>query len=87
MAEEAREDGFANIAALFDKVGAIEKEHEQRYLALLKNIKNGKVFKKDAPAVWHCANCGYMHKGEEAPKGCPVCAHPQSYFQVMAENY
>ncbi len=87
MAEEARAEGFVKIAAMMDGVAAIEKRHEERYLALLKNIEEGKVFKKDAPVAWQCANCGHVHDGEKAPGICPVCDHPQSFFQVLAENY
>jgi len=87
MAIEAREEGFTEIAFLFEKVAQIEKEHEERYLALLKNIEDGTVFKKDKAVNWHCLNCGYQHKGENAVKMCPVCAHPQSLFQVTADNY
>jgi rubrerythrin len=87
MAAEAREDGFADIAFLFDKVGAIEKEHEARYRALLKNIEDGSVFQKPTPEDWHCLNCGYGFKSETAPKMCPVCKHPQSYFQINNTNY
>ena len=68
-------------------VGAIEKTHEERYLALLKNIEEGLVFKKDKVAIWKCRNCGYTHVGEEAPEVCPVCKHPQSYFELKASNW
>lgn len=87
FAKEAKEEGFDKIAYLFDAVGKIEKEHEERYLALLKNIEDETVFKKDEKVVWKCANCGYIYEGEEAPKICPVCAHPQSYFEIAAKNY
>ena len=87
FAEVAREEGFDRIASLFEMVGKIEKEHEERYLALLKNIETDKVFKKDEPVVWQCANCGHQFVGTEAPDVCPVCNHPLSYFQVKAENY
>lgn len=83
----AREEGFEEIAHLFKEIGEVEEEHEKRYRALLKNIKEGKVFKKDQPIKWRCRNCGYVHEGAEAPKECPACAHPQSYYEVLAENY
>ena len=87
FAEEARAEGFNEIAAMFEGVAAIEKEHEERYLKLLENIEKGIVFKKDGVTVWKCRNCGHIHHGEAAPEVCPVCAHPQSYFEVMAQNY
>ena len=87
MAKEAEEEGFADIAALFRGVGAIEKEHEERYRKLLANIEGGLVFSKDEDMIWQCANCGHIVVGKKAPEVCPVCAHPQSYFQVRAENY
>lgn len=87
FAKEAREEGFNDIAVLFEKVGEIEKDHEERYRALLANIQNEKVFKKAEAVVWECANCGHTHTGENAPEVCPVCNHPQSYFMVKAKNY
>ena len=87
FAQEAREEGFLDIAAKFEMVGAIEKEHEERYRKLLKNIEDGVVFSKDGDCVWQCSNCGHIVIGKKAPEVCPVCAHPQSYFQVRAENY
>ena len=87
FAKEAREEGFEQIANLFEGVAAIEKEHEERYLALLKNIEDGKVFVKDGVAVWKCANCGHIHVGPAAPEVCPVCAHPQAYFELQSKNY
>lgn len=87
FAEEAKEEGFDNIAALFEMVAKIEKEHHERYEALLKNIREGKVFKKDNVVIWQCANCGHIHVALEAPAVCPVCSHPQSYFQIEAKNY
>ena len=87
FAKEAREEGFTEIAALFDGVAKIEKEHEERYLALLKNIEDGVVFRKDNVRVWKCRNCGHIHVGESAPEVCPVCAHPQAYFELQAKNY
>lgn len=85
FANEAKEEGFDDIAARFAGVGAIEKEHEKRYLALLKDLEDGKVFKKDGVVIWKCRNCGHIHVGTEAPAVCPVCAHPQSYFEVIGE--
>ena len=87
FAETAREEGFTEVARLFDAVAAIEKEHEERYKQLLSNVENGLVFSKDGDAVWQCSNCGHIVVGKNAPQLCPVCAHPQSYFQVRAENY
>ena len=86
FANEAKEEGFDDIAARFAGVGAIEKEHEKRYLALLKDLEEGKVFKKDGVVIWKCRNCGHIHVGTEAPQVCPVCAHPQAYFEVVSEN-
>lgn len=85
MAKEAEEEGFPQIAALFREVGKIEKRHEERYQALLKNIQEGKVFLKDGSQIWMCRNCGYIHVGEKAPQVCPVCSHPQSYFELYEE--
>ena len=87
FAEVAKEEGFTHIAKLFEMVGEIEKEHEQRYLTLLQNIKDERVFKKDAKKIWVCRNCGHVYEGEEALAVCPVCAHPQSYMEVKADNY
>lgn len=87
MAKDAREEGFDNIAILFEGVAKIEKEHEQRYLDLLKNIEEDKVFAKDSEKMWQCSNCGHTHSGKNAPKVCPVCAHPQAYFQILEKNY
>lgn len=87
FAQEAKEEGFRDIAFLFEAVAKIEKEHHERYEALLKNIRDGKVFKKDNVVVWKCANCGHIHVAVEAPAVCPVCSHPQSYFQLEAKNY
>ena len=85
MAETARAEGFDELAALFEGVGAIEKEHEERYLALLKNLEEGKVFKKGEVYIWKCRNCGHIHMGTEAPTVCPVCSHPQAYFELVAK--
>ena len=87
FAKEAREEGFEDIAKLFEGVGAIEKEHEERYRKLLANVQGGLVFSKDGDMIWQCANCGHIVVGKQAPEVCPVCAHPQAYFQVKAENY
>ena len=87
FAKEAREEGFSEIADLFEGVAAIEKEHEERYRKLLSNIEGDLVFSKDGDVVWQCANCGHICVGKKAPEVCPVCNHPQSYFQVKAENY
>ena len=87
FAEDAREEGFNEIAELFEKVGEIEKHHEERYRKLIENIENGMVFKGDGVTVWKCRNCGYIHIGDSAPEVCPVCNHPQSYFEIQAENY
>ena len=87
FAKVAREEGFEEIAKLFDGVAAIEKEHEERYRKLLANVKGDLVFSKDGDAVWQCSNCGHIVVGKKAPEVCPICAHPQAYFQVRAENY
>ena len=87
FAKDAREEGFEDIAKLFEGVAAIEKEHEARYLALLKNVQEGLVFSRDQDMIWQCANCGHVVVGKKAPEVCPVCNHPQSYFQIKAQNY
>ena len=87
FAKGAREEGFEDIAKLFEGVGAIEKEHEERYRKLLANVEGGLVFSKDGDMIWQCSNCGHIVIGKQAPEVCPVCAHPQAYFQVKAENY
>lgn len=87
FAKEAREEGFTQIAALFEKVAEIEKHHEERYLALLANIENGTAFKKSETKTWICRNCGFIYEGEEAPKVCPVCAHPQAFFELKNDNF
>ena len=87
FAKEAREEGFTRLAFLFDAVGKIEKGHEERYLALLSNVEEGKVFKKDDKIVWQCAICGYRHEGEVAPGVCPVCGYPQAMFAQVSDNY
>ena len=87
FAVTAREEGFTHIAALFEMVAAIEREHEERYRKLLANIEGGLVFSRDGDCVWQCSNCGHVVVGKKAPQVCPVCTHPQSYFQIKAENY
>ena len=87
FAKEAKEEGFDHIAFLFEQVAKIEKEHENRYLALLKNVKGGLVFSRDEDCIWQCSNCGHIVIGKKAPEVCPVCAHPKAYFQLKAENY
>ncbi len=87
FAKTAREEGFDEIADLFEGVAAIEKEHEERYRKLLANIEGDLVFSKDGDVIWECRNCGHIVIGKKAPDVCPVCAHPQSYFQVKANNY
>jgi rubrerythrin len=83
----AREEGFDEIAAQFEEIAQVEKEHEARYRALLENLKNGEVFQKKTKTRWHCRNCGRVIESEGAPKVCPTCKHPQAYFEVIAENY
>lgn len=87
FAQEAREEGFAEIAFLFEEVGKIEKEHEERYRKLLENVEGGLVFSRDEDKIWQCTNCGHIVIGKEAPQVCPVCSHPKAYFQIKAENY
>ena len=85
--ETAREEGFEEIAVQFKEIAEVEEEHNLRYEKLLKNVKNGTVFKKDTVVKWKCRNCGYVHEGKEAPKECPACAHPQAYYELLSENY
>ena len=87
FAKEAKEEGFDELAILFEAVGKIEKAHEERYRKLLESVKNQKVFNRQTKIVWECANCGHLHIGETAPQLCPVCKHPQSYFFEKNENY
>jgi rubrerythrin len=87
FAAKAREEGFSAIATIWEKISIAEKQHEKRYRDLLNNLNAGKVFKKDGKVVWRCRNCGFIHEAEEAPKMCPACAHPQAYFEVLAENW
>jgi len=83
----ANEEGFPEIAASFREISKVEKFHESRYRKLAKNIKDGEIFKKSSAVKWHCRNCGYVHEGSEAPKECPACKHPQSYHEILSENY
>ena len=87
FAKEAKEEGFDKIAFLFEEVGKIEKEHEERYQKLLNNLTQGKVFEREESQMWVCANCGHIHYGNKAPEKCPVCDHPMAYFKIKAENY
>ena len=87
FAKVAREEGFTRIANLFEGVAKIEKEHEERYRKLLSNVENEIVFSRDGDMIWQCRNCGHIVIGKDAPKVCPICAHPQSYFEIKAENY
>ena len=87
MAAEARGEGFSDIAALFELVGSIEKEHEERYLKLLKNVEAGAVFARKEKSVWICRNCGHIADSPKAPQKCPVCDHPQAYFELRVVNY
>ena len=87
MAKEAREEGFMEIAAMFEAVAKVEATHEERYKKLLQNVQNGMVFSRDQECVWQCRNCGHLHFGKMAPEMCPVCAHPKAYFQIKPENY
>ncbi len=85
--DTARQEGFEKIAVQFKEIAEVEEQHEKRYRKLLKNIKEGKVFKKDKVVKWKCRNCGYVHEGKEAPEECPACAHPQAYYELLIENY
>jgi rubrerythrin len=87
FARIARAEGFEPIAAVFDAVMVAERQHEKRYLGFAANVEAGTVFKKDKEVVWRCRNCGYLHQGKEAPETCPACAHPQAYFELLAENW
>jgi len=87
FAEVARQEGLPNVAAIFEAIAVAEKQHEKRYLGLLANVEAGTVFKKAAPVVWRCRNCGYLHEGTEAPQVCPACAHPQAHFELLGENW
>lgn len=83
----AKEEGFKEIAESFEEIAEVEEQHEKRYRKLLENVKNGTVFKRDKEVKWKCRNCGYVHLGKEAPVTCPACKHPQSYYELLAENY
>ncbi|MBA7508790.1 Rubrerythrin [subsurface metagenome] len=85
--ETARKEGFGEIASVFKEIAEVEEQHEIRYRKLIKNLKEGKVFKRDTEVRWKCRNCGYIHEGKEAPKECPACAHPQSFYELFCENY
>lgn len=87
FAETARQEGFPELAEVFEAIAVAEQRHEQRYLDLLANIENDRVFKRDASAVWTCRNCGYQHEGDTPPEMCPACAHSQAYFELIEENY
>ena len=87
FAKVAREEGFDDIADIFESIAVAEKQHEKRYNELRANIENDRVFRRDEPVVWRCRNCGYLHEGAEAPGTCPACAHPQAYFELLAENW
>ena len=87
MAKEAKEEGFDHISFLFESVGKIEKEHEERYRKLLKNVEDEIVFSREGDKIWQCSNCGHIVVGKQAPEMCPVCAHPKAYFEIKAENY
>ncbi len=86
-AEIADQEGYPDVAAAFRNIAKVEVEHEKRYRALLENVKNGRVFRKDRPTTWKCRNCGYHHEGAEAPDVCPACLHPRSHFELAVENY
>jgi rubrerythrin len=83
----ARAEGYEEVAKSFKEIAEVEEQHEKRYRALLRNVKEGRVFKKGQSVKWHCRNCGYVHEGPEAPQECPACRHPQAYYEVLAENY
>jgi len=87
FAKVAREEGFNDIAAVFEAIAVAEKQHEKRYVDLAANIEAGRVFKRDEKTVWRCRNCGYLHEGNEAPESCPACAHAQAHFELLGENY
>ena len=87
FAKVAREEGFKDVALAFERISIAEKQHEKRYRDLAKNLEEGRVFKRDGTVTWRCRNCGYLHEGPEAPKVCPACLHPQSYFELLGENW
>jgi rubrerythrin len=87
FAQIAREEGFGEVATVFETIAVAEKQHEKRFLDLLDNVENGRVFKRQEPVVWRCLNCGFVHTGKEAPAICPACAHEQAYFELLGENW
>ena len=87
FARVARDEGLDEVATVFEAIAVAEKQHEKRYLDLAANIQNGRVFKRDGEVVWRCLNCGYLHKGKEVPSECPACDHPQSYYELLGENW
>jgi rubrerythrin len=87
FAKTAHEEGFGEVAAMYKSISVAEAQHEKRYRALLANLEQGSVFKKDKKVMWRCSNCGYIHEGAEAPKNCPACNHPQAHFEVLSENW
>jgi len=87
FAKIAEEEGFSEVASTFEFIAKVEEEHERRYLKLLKNLEEGKVFEKDGVIIWKCKNCGYIHEGTQAPDKCPACLHPKAYFEIKGENY
>jgi len=87
FAKVAREEGFKDIALAFERISIAEKQHERRYRALAENLEAGRVFRRNGTVTWRCRNCGYLHEAEEAPKVCPACLHPQSYFELLGENW
>ena len=87
FAKTARNEGFSEIAVVFENIAIAEKQHEKRYLDLAENIEKNRVFEREEEVVWRCKNCGYIHRGKSAPKKCPACAHPQAYFEILGENW
>lgn len=87
FARKAREEGFEGVARIFESIAVAERQHEKRYLALMRNIEAGRVFRRDGVVVWRCQNCGYIHEAVAAPEVCPACAHPQAYFEILGENW
>ena len=87
FAKVAREEGFEEIAGIFEAIAVAERQHEKRFKKLLSNLEDGTVFKKEESVLWQCRNCGYVHEGNEAPKICPACAHPQAHFELLCENW
>ncbi|MCP4674578.1 MAG: rubrerythrin family protein [Deltaproteobacteria bacterium] len=87
FAKVARDEGFNDVAAVFEAIAVAEKQHEKRYKDLARNLEEGRVFKRDGKVTWRCRNCGYLHEGDEAPEACPACAHPQAHFEILGENW